>query len=173
MEVPVYDFDPISGCLKAKARESVFEKGPSLPIRNRLQYLGENLLDKTQMTNVESLLCQNHCKAKVLMLMYRGLDEELLGQDLTGIVKLHIDDNCRFESTAIFAPGVCYVAEGVYDSGIFNIKKLSLPKLKPCSSALKLLPSDVQNRNDVDVAGKNEAVVVLSEVYLDLSDVRV
>lgn len=95
-------------------------------------------------------------------MLARGIKNEFIAEDLTGMIQLDMT-NAEYLPGLYFEGGI-YEFEGLHNTGILNVKRVSLPSLKPNTLNLSL-ESVPWSKN------LNDRIVFLSDVYLDDSKV--
>lgn len=104
---------------------------------------------------VDMLFVEGNCNVKILGKLSRhqgGYGVE----DPTGIVKISLKE-VIFGSGLYFEGGI-FVFSGVYRNGIFDVKNLNLPHLKPIPQIAKIQSQSFSSK---------EGIVFLSDVWLD------
>uniref|UniRef100_I3M7D3 Testis expressed 15, meiosis and synapsis associated n=1 Tax=Ictidomys tridecemlineatus TaxID=43179 RepID=I3M7D3_ICTTR len=149
-----------------------FDAAKNLVWKERRKYFSKKYLQK----NEDVLLKMNECAFSKLQEIHEILSKDL-NSELTSSIGLETDtmitfgkshdlvsqENCRFNSTLLSHPGICYIGEILDQAEIADLKKLQELTLR-CTDHLEILKKYFQMLQEVNI----DDIFITEENVLDM-----
>jgi len=126
-------------------------------MRHRFELLKKSLNNSmAHLSTIDSLFSRRNAKVSVLGMLSRESGSEFSAEDFNGSVHLNLK-GATYEPGIYFEGGI-FIFEGIYESGLLSVEKVSLPNLE-CHVAEK--------QTDLSKKNADDRIVLFSDVHLD------